>query len=79
MCALIGQVAKAANGCAEHNVTTFITKPMWRAFLRATGTPVNSKPTDWIGPKETVRVYGSKTIVVDSNKLQSISFSMSIN
>lgn len=76
MRALIGQVAKAANGDSEQRVTTFITKPMWRAFLRATGSPVNAKPTEWqMGPK-CMRVYGSKTIVVPSKKLQSISFSV---
>ncbi len=71
---LINQVQKAANGDSETKVVTFITKPMWRAFLRATGTNPNSKPTEWNGIKTTIRVFGSKTIVTKSNQMASVSF-----
>lgn len=74
MCALIGQVAHAAAGKSETSVTTIITRPMWNAFLRATGSPENSDPTAWKWPKETHRVYGSETIVVDSEEMASVSF-----
>lgn len=78
MCSLINQVQKAANGGSELEVTTFITKPMWRAFLRASGTNPNSKPTEWLGFKKTIRVFGSKTIVTKSKKLASVSFKIEI-
>lgn len=71
--ALIHQVMKAANGKSEQEVVTYITRPMWRAFCRATGTPTTATPTGWAG-SATVRVFGSRTIVVPSTKLESISF-----
>ena len=70
--ALICQVTKAANGGSELSVTTFISKPMWKRFLKAIGINESSKPTGWNGDK-TIRVYGSNTVVVDSNELFSLS------
>lgn len=77
MRALINQVMKATplKG-TERDVVTFITKPMWRAFLRATGSPVNAKPTEWKMGKDCMRVFGSTTVVLNSQKLQSMSFSI---
>lgn len=76
MRALIGQVMKATpKKRSELDVVTFITKPMWQAFCRASGTPVDAKPTEWLGAKS-VRVFGSKTVVLNSKKLQSVSFSI---
>jgi hypothetical protein len=74
--ALIGQVAStaAAKGYSERQVTTLITKPMWKAFLRGLGEDDNLKPTEWIG-EDTIRVYGSKTILINSRKMFSVSFS----
>ena len=74
MRALINQVMKAAHGKPETEVVTFITKPMWRAFCRATGLPRNSSPTEWQGIKKTIRVFGSHTIIVPGKKLASVSF-----
>lgn len=74
MCALIGQVAQAARGSVECDVTTIITRPMWNAFCRATKMPENSEPTAWLGIHKTRRVYGSETIVVDRPEMASISF-----
>lgn len=74
MRALALQVAKAARGNTEVDVTTIITKPMWKAFLRAVGEPENSKPTPWLGLNKTIRVWGSKTIVVKSKRMASVSF-----
>ncbi len=73
MRALIAQVSKAAQGKSELEVTTFITKPLWNAFLRAVGEKPNTKPTKWNG-LETVRVFGSATIVVPGKKMWSASF-----
>jgi len=70
--ALICQVTKAANGGSETDVTTFISKPLWKRFLKAIGINESSKPTGWNGDK-TIRVYGSNTIVVESNELFSCS------
>lgn len=75
--ALINQVMKAADGRNEQEVVTFITKPMWRAFLRATGTPESSEPTEWSSGAKCCRVYGSKTVVLPSKQMKSASFSIS--
>lgn len=71
--ALIEGVIKAAKGRREDQVTTIITRPMWNAFCKEIGLPENSIPTEWIG-KDTIRVYGSKTIVIESDKLAAISY-----
>lgn len=72
--ALINQVLKAAHGRVETEVVTYITKPMWNAFCRATGLPKNSSPTEWLGIHKTIRVFGSHTIVLPSKKMASVSF-----
>lgn len=75
--ALIGQVTKAASGHPETEVVTFITKPMWKAFMKELGHSTNTKPTEWTTIKDTRRVYGSKTIVVNgTRKLESFSVLM---
>lgn len=81
MCNLIGQVMIALRAgqrdypgkpSSEINVRTVITRPMWNAFCRASGIPENSTPTAWLGP-QTRRVFGSETIVVDSDEWWSAS------
>jgi len=74
MHALIKQVLTAANGGNEQGVVTVITKPMWQAFLRATGGNPKQKPTKMLGVGNTFRVYGSHTIVVESTQMKSFSF-----
>lgn len=74
--ALIHQVTKAVPatcGANEQSVRTIITRPMWKAWCRFTVSPENSEPTAWLG-KKTLRVYGSETIVVESDVMQSVSF-----
>ncbi len=73
MRALINQVQSAANGSVETQVTTFITKPMWKSFLRAIGAPANSAPTEWIGIEKTIRVYGSHTVIIPGKGMHSVS------
>lgn len=73
MIALIGQVANAAQGSVETKVRTVISRPMWRAWCRAVGVPQNSKPTAWLGIGKTIRVYGSETIVFESDEMVSAS------
>jgi hypothetical protein len=76
MMALIGQVANAAatiNG-SERDVTTIITRPLWRRWNRATGCNENDEPTEWLGAHNTRRIYGSETIVIDRPGLASVSF-----
>ena len=75
MSALIGQVRKAVPaGKSEEAVTTLITRPMWRAFCRALDMPEDSVPTEWLGMHGTIRVYGSRTIVTESDMMASVSF-----
>lgn len=82
MCTLIGQVLVAlragqrdfpAKPSSEMNVRTVITRPMWNAFCRASGIPENSEPTAWLGQHKTRRVFGSETIVVESDEWWSAS------
>lgn len=71
---LIAQVAACVRPYrTEEDVTTVITRPMWNAFLRFSGVPENTPPTEWKG-KGTVRVYGSKTVVVESGDMAAVSF-----
>lgn len=66
--ALIGQVTRAREskgpGATELEVTTYITRPMWRAFLRELGDDENLEPTEWLGTELTQRVYGSYTVII---------------
>jgi len=50
-----------------------ITRPMWNAFLRGVGVPEDSEPTEWKGAHGTIRVWGSETIVVESQEMWSYS------
>lgn len=75
-CALVEQVSKAVpKGGSEQDVRTIITRPMWNSFCRAVEIPENSIPTDHIGIKS-IRVYGSETIVVESEKMAACSFAV---
>lgn len=76
MVALIDQVQKAMSKdkCKnERDVTTIISRPMWRAWNRAVESPEDAEPTEW-NPIECHRVYGSKTIVVESDSMAAVSF-----
>lgn len=66
MRSLVRQVSKATprNG-SEVDVRTYISQPMWDLFCKATGIPIGTKPTEWIGIKDTCRVFGSETIILD--------------
>jgi hypothetical protein len=69
MKALMDQVRKAVPlGGSERDVTTIISRPMWQAWCRAVDMPENSEPTEWLGIHKTMRVYGSRTIVVENPK-----------
>lgn len=74
MCALIGQVAAAAGGQVESSVETRISRPMWRAWCRAVKVPEDSEPTEWLGIHKTLRVYGSRTVIVESEEMFAASF-----
>lgn len=70
MIELIHQVQRAMAACeipmaTEKDVVTFITRPMWRAFLAFHNLPEDTEPTEWQG-KDTVRVFGSETRIVES-------------
>lgn len=72
--ALSGQVAAAIpEGGSERDVTTLISRMYWNAFLIGVGLEQGLQPTEWLGD-ESVRVFGSKTIVVDRDDLVSVSF-----
>lgn len=73
--ALVNQVAAAARSCgvSEVGVRTYITRPMWKAWLRALDMPEESEPGCW---HSGFRVYGSETIVVESDAFESISFAV---
>jgi hypothetical protein len=65
MRALIHGVARAVPaGGNESDVTTVLTRPMWRSWCRAVGWPEDCEPTEWLGIGQTRRVYGSRTIIV---------------
>ena len=73
--ALIRQVTQAVpDGQSETSVTTVVSRPMWHAWCRGTGMGENSEPTAWIGNPNTQRIYGSETVVVESEKFFAISF-----
>lgn len=74
-CALIGQVQNALRGSGqnENAVTTVITRPMWRGFLREIGENPNQEPNELNG-HAALRVYGSRTLVVEQEGMASFSF-----
>lgn len=78
MCALICQVASALQasdkGNSERDVTTLVTRPLWNQWLRAVGLQQNCTPSEWLGQDFTRRIYGSKTIVLESELFRSVSF-----
>lgn len=72
--ALIDQVTRAVpEGGCERNVRTYISRPMWRLWCRFVGEPEDSEPSAcWgIGCN---RVYGSETVIAESDRLYSYSF-----
>jgi len=72
--ALIKQVSLARpDGESERAVTTLITRPLWKRWLAFFGSPEDTEPTEWLGTSSE-RIYGSKTIVIESDRLESVSF-----
>ena len=72
----MGQVARAAavdSFFSERDVVTYITRPLWRVWLRWAGCSEDQEPTEWIG-NSTRRVFGSRTVVVESNDYASVSY-----
>lgn len=69
---MAGVVATGQKSLNERDVVTYITRPMWRAFCRGCGMPENCNPTEWKG-LATRRVYGSETIIVESDEMWSAS------
>ena len=73
--ALIDGVRKAIPQYgSERDVTTVITRPLWRIWNVGTNSPPDSEPTPWLWPEKCNRVYGSETIVVESEKFEAVSF-----
>ena len=73
MHALMGQVASVVKGNAksERDVVTLISRPMWRKWCADVGEPEDSVPGEW---GKSVRVYGSETIIVESEHDFAVSF-----
>lgn len=69
---LIHQVTKAAASQSEREVRTWISRPMWEAFMLEVGTPISEIGKPWQGDK-TRMVYGSETIIVESGGFWSFS------
>lgn len=57
----------------EREVVTLITRRFWVLWCAAVGLPPNSEPGPWEGLKSR-RVYGSLTIVVESDVFAACSF-----
>lgn len=72
MIALVEQVQKAAAGGSENDVVTFITRPMWMAFLRATGEKDLHKL-----PRPGLSVFGSRTLLFNREAMEAVSFPLS--
>lgn len=73
--ALIGQVTMARPQAGnERDVTTVITRPLWQRWNTALGYPPDTPPSEeWIGV-HTHRVYGSRTIVIESEHEAAVSY-----
>lgn len=70
---LIEQVSRAAAGEVETAVTTYISRPLWEEWLKATNAAPGTEPTEWLGIHETHRVYGSRTVILDSPAMFAVS------
>lgn len=75
----VTNAAKAAGGGSERNVITFISRPLWRRWNATAGHPPDDPPTAWGGPsgkdrKATRWVFGSETVVVESDEYFAVSF-----
>jgi len=71
-CAVASVEKKTGDKISELDIVTFVTRPMWQAWLRALCLPEDSEPTGWIG-EETVRVFGSRTVIVESTATVAVS------
>jgi hypothetical protein len=72
--ALMEGVSKAVpDKGSERDVVTYVSRPMWQAFCRAANIPELSEPTLWSNDGECCRIYGSATIVVDTDKMIAVS------
>jgi hypothetical protein len=67
------QVRQAAGGDVETRVRTYITRPLWRMWNEATGHHPDDPPTGWVNDFSCRRVFGSETVVIESNELWSVS------
>ena len=67
------QVQDASKGHDFHQVTTIITRAMWRAYLRGTGRPETDEPNQSPNVHQSRRVAGSHTIVVDQPGMWAVS------
>lgn len=72
--ALVQQVLQAAAGTDERFVTTLVTRPLWRLWMRFSELPEDDEPTDWIGFEHTRRIFGSRTIIIETDHMASDSF-----
>ena len=74
--ALIDGVRKAQpKGGNERDVTTVITRPMWRIWNVAMNQHPDTPPTEWSPNPQCNRIFGSETIVIESEKFEAYSFS----
>lgn len=77
MLRLIEQVQEAKKTAvkpvSERDVTTIITRPLWEQWCRITEIPPGAKPVP-PGQWPCYRVFGSRTIVVESPALECVSF-----
>lgn len=73
---LIGQVSRARpKHGSEMNVITLISRSMWRLWNEATDCNPDDEPMNWThDPKQCRRVYGSYTVVVESEAFFAVSF-----
>lgn len=68
---LIYGVQRAAQGCSERDVVTYLTRPMWDIWNQFTGN--SGDPTPWLGKELTRRVFGSETIIIPGDNLLAFS------
>lgn len=75
--ALVHQVMKAVRviggHATERDVLTTISRPMWQRFCAALKEPENAEPTAWLGSPDTLRVYGSETVIVEDDREWAVS------
>lgn len=81
LCALVGQVQRAAAGDSEATVTTLVTRPMWALWCKATRMggvePETLIPCQFQVNGVTMRparIFGSRTYIIPGDQLVSVSF-----